>query len=190
MHSGIVAAAAVHNLSLAVAYGGSIYGRMALRRATIESVSDPKQRGKLLSQAWTRFNRVNVPAHALFTATWLIERSAINHAPFASNRTRRLVAVKDLLVTGALISGVSNVIAGEMMKKEFPEGVAITDNGNVSTEQAQKAQKYLDYFRVMGPLNTALVGGSIILGPVIGASIHRNARTGLIGKLLKNLSRG
>lgn len=190
MHSGIVAAAAVHNLSLAVAYGGSIYGRMALRRATIESVTDPKQRGKVLSQAWTRFNRINVPAHALFTATWLVERHAINRGLFTGNRTRRLVAVKDLLVTGALVSGVSNVIAGEMMKKEFPEGVSITDNGNVSPEQAEKAQKYLNYFRVMGPLHTALVGSSIILGPVIGASIVRNAGRGLLSKLFKNLSRG
>jgi hypothetical protein len=85
---------------------------------------------------------------------------------------------------------VSNVIAGEMMKKEFPEGVGISDNGNVVPEQAEKAQKYISYFRVMGPLHTALLGGSIVLGPVISASTARNAARGLLGKLFKNLTRG
>ena len=72
-----------------------------------------------------------------------------------------------------------------MMKREFPEGVAYPAVGNTTPEKAEKIAKYVGFFRVVGPLNHVLIGASIAMGPVIGASILRHATRGLLGRLFR-----
>jgi uncharacterized membrane protein len=188
MHSGLTTNAIIHQLSLAVAYGGGTFANVALKNAVMQGVSDPKERGKVMDIAWTQFNKVNVPAHVAFTATWLVERKAIKTF-FGDQTTRKLVGVKDALVAGALITGVANTIAGEMLRREYPEGLPLPAIGNISNEKAQKLTQYMTYFRVMGPLNHALIGASIAIGPVIGSSVIRSSARSLLTRLLQSTKR-
>lgn len=188
MHSGFITAAVVHNLSLAVAYGGSIFGQTALRPAVLQGISNDRERGKVMQIAWNEFNKRNVPAHLALTATWLSQRGAILR--FAGDRrTARLVAIKDVVTAGALITGVANVIASGMLQREFPEGVPIPAEGNVSAEKTAKIARYVSFFRVVGGLNVALLGASIAINPLIGASLIRTRSRGLIGRLVATMKK-
>lgn len=183
MHSGFVTIAAIHHLSLAAAYGGSLFAKVALKSAVLQGVTSDKERGKTLQVAYTEWNKVNVPAHIAFAATWALERNAIAER-FTGESTKRLLVAKDVLTAGALITGVLNVLTGQAMKRDFPEGVPYPAEGNLSPEQVAKVARYRSYFRVMGPVNRALIGASIAIGPAIGVSILRSRGQGLLGRLL------
>ena len=126
MHTLVKAAAAIHNLSLATAFGGPLFAKVGLRPAVIKDITDEKERGRVLACAWAKYNKINVPAHVAFTATWLIERHAIKHLN-PDHRTQRLVAFKDLLIAGALLTGLANVAVGKKLCREFPEGIPVSD---------------------------------------------------------------
>jgi hypothetical protein len=180
MHTLVKTACAIHNLALATALGGPLFVKIALKRAVIKEIPDEKQRGRLLACAGTRFNKVNVPAHLVFTGTWLIERKAIKNLG-VDRRTRRLVGIKDVLVGGALITGLANVAVFNRFKKDFPEGAPVRDG----TSSDPKLAKYQRYYRVMGPLHLVLLGGSLAIGPFIAGSIIRAARKGLLARMLE-----
>jgi hypothetical protein len=181
MHTGLIKIAAIHNLSLATAFGGLLYAKVALRPSVLKDVA-ATERVKLMEDVWTRFNKINVPAHLLFTGTWLIERKAIKRY-FMDRHTNRLVGVKDVLIAGALITGVANVIAGEMLKRQLPAGTNVEKLASTDPAKAATLAKYVGFFKVMGPLNLALIGASIAIGPRLAASIIAHNRMGLLGRL-------
>ncbi|APR81533.1 Hypothetical protein A7982_06882 [Minicystis rosea] len=175
MHSGLIATSILHNLSLAVAYGGQAFAKAGLKDAVLQGITSDRERGKVIEIAWTQFNKkVNVPAHIVFTGTWLIQRAAIKR--FAGHgRTMRLVRVNDVLIGGALLTGIATVLAGQKMKREFPNGVAYPAEGNVSPTEAAKIASYLRFFRVVGTLNHGLIGASIAVNTLLGVSLVRHA---------------
>src|SRR5262249_49370512 len=121
--------------------------------------------------------------HIAFTTTWLIERAAINKY-VSDKRTRKLVTVKDVLIAGAVVTGVANTIVGAMMKRDFPEGAPLPAEGETTPEKAEKIARYALYYKVMGSVPIARLAGSIAMPPVIAASIIRSSRRGLIARLL------
>ncbi len=179
MHTLVKTACAIHNLALATAFGGPLFVRLALRRAVIKEITDEKQRGRVLACAGTRFNKINVPAHLVFTGTWLVERRAIKNLG-VDRHTRKLVGLKDILVAGALVTGLANVAVFNRFKKDFPEGAPVRDGATADP----KLEKYRRYYRVMGPLHLALVAGSLVVGPFIAGSIIRSSRQRLISRIL------
>jgi hypothetical protein len=181
MHTLVKTACAIHNLSLATAFGGPLFLKAALKGAVLKEIKDEKERGRVLECAITKYNRrLNVPAHLLFTGTWLIERNFIMKL-HVDERTQKLVAVKDVLIAGAFVTGIANVAVFKMLKRDFPEGVPVRPE-NEPVEP--KLQNYRRYFRAMGPLHLALVAGSIAIGPAIGAGIYRSQRRNLLSRLL------
>jgi uncharacterized membrane protein len=179
MHTLVKTAAVIHNLALATAFGGPLFARVGLRRAVIKEIPGEKERGRVLECAWTRFNKLNVPAHLLFTGTWIIERKAIMRL-HVSHHTQRLIALKDVLIVGALATGLANVAAGKKLRREFPEGFPVRAEERSSDP---KVEKYHRYFRVMGPLNLFFVGASLAIGPAIAGSIIHSSRRGLLARL-------
>jgi len=181
MHSALIRVASIHNLSLAAAFGGPLFAKLALRPAVLKDVA-ATERVRLMEDTWTRYNKLNVPAHVLFTATWLIERRAITRH-FGDHHTNRLVGIKDVLIAGALLTGLANVVAGEMLKKEIPPGTNVDTLATTNPAKAATLAKYQGFFKVMGPLNLVLLGATIAIGPRIGASIIRHSRLGLLARL-------
>lgn len=183
MHTLVKNAAAIHNLSLATAFGGSLFAKKALFPAVVKDIADEKERGKLLGDAWRKYNRVNVPAHIAFTATWLIERHAILSLPI-DHRTRRLVGVKSLLITGALVTGVANTVAGNMLHREYPEGVPVKGTEEETTTDA-RLEKYRSFFRVSGPAHLFFVGASLAIGPFIGGAVIHSLKRHFLLRMIE-----
>lgn len=179
MHTHVKNTAAIHNLALATALGGPIFAITGLRRAILNQVDDEKQRGRVMTDAWRAFNKVNVPAHLVFTATWLVERKAIRKMHLDA-RTQRLIAVKDVLVTGALLTGLANVAAGKQLRRDYPDGVPISTKPSTDPRLA----RYRRFFTVMGPANLFFIGASIAIGPAIGVGIVRSTKLNIVKRLL------
>jgi hypothetical protein len=179
MHTLVKAACAIHNLSLATAFGGALFAKKALRPALIADVTDEKERGRLMAAAWNKYNMRNVPAHVLFTATWLVERNAILKM-HVSHETRKLVALKSVLITGALLTGIASVAAGKQLQRDFPEGIPLSDKP--STDPL--VERYRRFFRVVGGANLALTGLSLAMGPVIVGSVIHSMRRNIIRRAL------
>ncbi len=181
MHSAFVKnTITVHNLALATAFGGPLFAIAGLRPAVLHQIDDEKQRGRVIAGAWRKFSRVDdMPAHALFTATWLIERRAIATL-HPDARTQKLVAVKDVLIAGALLTGIANRIVGRRLMKDFPEGIPVSEKAPTD----EKVMKYQRYYRVMGTANLVLVGAALAVGPAIGRGLMRSQRKNIVARLM------
>ncbi len=182
-HKSTTTAWVIHNLSLATAFGGPIFGKIALN-TSVEKIASEQERGLVVQTAWNKYNRLNVAAHIGFGLTWLIGRRNLLKARFG-RKTHRLVMAKDVLVAGAIVTGVLNAVASARMAKEFPEGAPMTNGDQPGKDATERVQQYQRYFRVMGPLNLALVGLSIAIGPAIARAAVKSVRKNLASKLFR-----
>lgn len=192
-----VAAGAIHGLSLAVAYGGPVFAKVGLKRA-LRKIHSKDERRAVMQTAWSQFSKVNVPAHVGFTASWLILRALIKQAKL-DNPTKNLLVAKDVLIGGALITGVAATITGHALKRAQrasksttrpTEAEKPTNNREKpihKTETAGRARKeykkLLRLERKLGRANMAFVAGAILIGPAIGLGVFRSQRMGLLGRL-------
>lgn len=180
MHGLVKAACAIHNLSLAAAYGGPLFAKTAFKTAVKRDIKDEKERIRVMETAWSNYNKkVNVPAHLAIGVTYLIERRAIRRMRL-DTKAKALIRVKDALIVGVLVTGVANAIVGKRLMRELPHG-APAQGDTRSTHTILR--KYRGYFKVMGPLNMALLGASIAIGPYIGAAIMKSQRRGLLARI-------
>ena len=62
----------LHKMGLAINLGGTLFGLVALN-PTVKRVSDKSERGRVLNEAWTRFQAVGILAMGLTVAMWRLE---------------------------------------------------------------------------------------------------------------------
>jgi hypothetical protein len=107
------AAWAAHDVGLATAIGGTLYGRAALEPA-LHEIADPAERDRVASSAWQRFSWLNLAAHGVFAATWLIGRSMLSGRE-VSYAARRMTRLKDGLIVAGLVTGIGTAVLGRML---------------------------------------------------------------------------
>src|SRR5262249_3458905 len=71
------AAWAAHDVGLATAVGGTLYGRAALEPA-LHEIADPIERDRVSTAAWQKFSWINLVAHGVVAATWFAGRSMLS----------------------------------------------------------------------------------------------------------------
>jgi hypothetical protein len=179
MHSLVKAACVLQNLSLATAFGGGLFARRAMKPAVIAEITDEKERGRVLAAAWNKYAVRNVPAHIVFTTTWLFERNAILKLHI-DRETRKLVSFKDVLITGALLTGIANAVVGQRLQRDYPDGIPVSDRPSTDPQ----VERYRRFFRVMGNANIAFTGAALAMGPVIVGSILHSMRHSALRRLL------
>jgi hypothetical protein len=189
MKSLAVVAGAIHGLSLSIAYGGPVFARMGLRRA-LRKAHSKEERRAIKQVAWNQFSKVNVPAHVGFTGSWLVLRSLLRGVRL-DRSTKNLLIVKDVLIAGALLTGVAATINGRAMSRVLARKTAKAGEtkpakpGEEATTTTKNKQfnKLLRLEKALGRANMAFLAGAIIISPAIGMGIVRSQRMGLIGRL-------
>src|ERR1700759_5716486 len=88
---------APHDIGLAGLLGGNMFGRLALHPSVTE-ISDPAERGKLVSAAWRRYGTIHPLWVLEVAAGWVRARLGEAGDAQLSEEERRLARVKDLLV--------------------------------------------------------------------------------------------
>src|SRR3954470_4403010 len=107
------AAWVLHDVGLATAIGGTLFGREALQPA-IHEIKDPIERGHVADVAWRRFSWLNLAGHVAVAATWLFGRSMLTGRE-VSTSARRLTVAKDALVIASLVTGVTSILLGRAL---------------------------------------------------------------------------
>jgi uncharacterized membrane protein len=103
----------VHNVGLATAIGGTLFGREALEPALHEIV-DRGQREQVSTVAWRRFSWMNLASHAAVAATWFVGRAMLSGRS-VSNTGRGLTVAKDALIVASLATGLASTILGRIL---------------------------------------------------------------------------
>jgi len=114
------AAWAAHDVGLATAIGGTLYGRAALEPA-LHEIDDPIERDRVSTTAWQRFSWLNLAAHGVFVATWFAGRSMLSGRE-VSGTARTLTQVKDGLVIAGLVTGIATAVLGRMLGRRVRDG--------------------------------------------------------------------
>ena len=167
-----------HNIGLATSFGGALFGQIALN-PTIERISDKNERGRVLNEAWGRFNAANFPAIAATLLTWRLG----NLKDDAELRAPALTRLKNLLLGGAAVTGIASGILGARIAKQASEGDTPVESGTQpapeTPEEAASSQRLIS---LTGPSNLALLVGVLAVSAVIENSAVKPR--GLLSRLL------
>jgi hypothetical protein len=167
-----------HNIGLATWFGGALFGQIALN-PTIERISDKNERGRVLNEAWGRFNAANFPAIAAALLTWRLG----NLKDDAELRAPALTRLKNLLLGGAAVTGIASGILGARIAKQASEGDTPVESGTQpapeTPEEAASSQRLIS---LTGPSNLALLVGVLAVSAVIENSAVKPR--GLLSRLL------
>ena len=139
------AAWAVHDVGLATAIGGSLFGKAALEPA-LDEISSPRERDRVSTDAWRRFSWVKLGAHVAFAAPWFIGRT-MRDGSEVSARASALTRAKDVLVGVSVVTGIATHFIGLELGKRSDRGQG--------PEQGEKKSKLLERIvATLGSINT------------------------------------
>lgn len=108
----------VHDLGLAVWWGGSLMGTMAMNPA-VEVLDDPEERGKMVDEGWALFQ----PWAAAGLTAAIISHIMMRRNPprRPSSKYKNVARIKDALYGVAVVSSVASMALGEYVVHEEPE---------------------------------------------------------------------
>jgi len=170
----------LHNLGLATWFGGALFGQAALN-PTVARISDKRERGRVLNEAWGRYNVINAAAVAAAVLTWRFGGLKVD----AELRAPGLMRVKNLLLGGAVFNGVMSGALGARIAAQDPSAETPVESGTQpapeTPETAAKAQRWL---RLFGTGALACLAATIAVTTRIEASHPKPL--GLLSRLLSD----
>jgi hypothetical protein len=130
----------LHKMGLGINLGGTIFGLVALN-PSVARISDRSERGRVLNEAWTRFQSIGTLAMGVTVATWRL--GGLKEAE--GDIDPALAGIKNVLLGGALLTSVASAIAGRRIARQAPEGVTPVESGAEpapeTPEEAARSQR-------------------------------------------------
>jgi hypothetical protein len=167
----------LHDLGMAAGFGGTLFGKAALDPA-VKHIGSMEERGRVLDKAWGRFRVLDAVGLGAVVATWLAGRSAFSGRRLG-REVRSWVVVKDVLVGGALATGVATLIAGAVMHRQ-----ARRRGGARGSSVPQEGAPAVRFLAIVGPLHAMLVGGAIAANAALAQAAGKSARWSGVSRLL------
>jgi hypothetical protein len=153
----------LHKMGLAINLGGTLFGLVALN-PSVKRVSDRSERGRVLNEAWMRFQTVGTLAMGLTVATWRL--GGLKEAE--SDLDATLAGRKNFLLGGALLTSVASAIAGRRIARQAPEGGTPVESGaEPAPETPQEAARSQRMSALLGAATVALVAGVLGLSSAL-----------------------
>ncbi len=173
----------LHELGLAAGFGGPLFGRIALHRA-VKDIHSEDERGKVLADAWQRYNTVNAVSLGTAAITWFIGRAMISGRSI-DEETRKLVLLKDVLLGATVLTSAANMLSGRVMSEQAPDkAVPVADGDQPSPRTPPKAAKMQRFLDVVGPLNIVLTAGVIGVTTILAMKSGRSTKWSFVSRLL------
>ncbi len=177
------AAWVVHNLGLAVSFGGSVFGKVALN-PNLDVIGSESDRGKILNTAWNRFNIISAGSFIASAATWFPGRLGLSGGEI-DDQTRNLVLAKDLLFAAGTLSGIASVIQGRALAGEAPGGATPIASGTTpSSNTPEKAASLLRSVNQLGNANLAITGAILGITTILSMKATQSAKFSAVSRLL------
>ena len=169
----------LHKLGLGINLGGTLFGLIALNPA-VKHVSDKSKRGRVLNEAWTRFQTVGTLAMGLTVATWRL--GGLKEAE--SDLDATLAGLKNFLLGGALVTSVASAIAGRRIAQQAPEGDTPVESGaEPAPETPEEAARSQRLSAFLGAATVALVAGVLGLSSALEVRAVERSK-GALSRLL------
>ena len=171
-------ASIAHNLGLATWFGGALFGQVALN-PTVSSISDKRERGRVLNEAWGRFNAVNFAAIATTLLTWRLGGLKEN----SELRAPALERTKNFLLGGAAVNGIASGILGARLASQSSQGYTPVESGTrPASETPDEAASSQRLVALTGTSSLALLAGVIAVSSMIETSAVKPR--GVLSRLL------
>ena len=111
------AAWVAHDLGLAAAVGGALFGRTAMNPA-VKQLRNAKWREKVNEDAWSRYAPIMLAAHAAVAVPWLVGRLMLSGKE-AGGTARGLTLAKDVLVGVSVVTAVASAVMGKLRARRY-----------------------------------------------------------------------
>jgi uncharacterized membrane protein len=172
-----------HDLGMATGIGGGLFGRAALHPA-VERVSDRHERGQVISDAWRRFNWLELAGYALAAVTWFAGRSRLGGREVDSG-SRGLVLAKDGLMAATVATAVGSSIAGRMMSAPEPRGVPMASGDDLAQDAPEQSKKLHPVVNALGIANILCAAGVAGITTVLAMRAGQSHRWSFVSHFLK-----
>jgi hypothetical protein len=169
-----------HNLGLSTWFGGTLFGQVSLNPA-VSSISDEKERGRVLNEAWARFQAANLPAMLSTLLGWRLggvrEDSQL--------RAPGLARTKDLLLGGAAFNTVASALLGASTAASSRGGATPVRSGTKPSRRTPpEAALALRLLRFTGNGSLVLLTATVVVSALIEAADPKPR--GLLSRLLSD----
>jgi uncharacterized membrane protein len=169
-----------HDLGLSTWFGGTLFGQVSLN-PTVSSISDQRERGRVLNEAWARFQAANLPAMLSTLLGWRL--GGLRHD--SQLRAPGLTRTKDLLLGGAAFNTVASALLGAITAASSRRRATPVRSGTKPSRQTPpEAALALRLLRFTGNGSLVLLAATVVVSALIEAA-EPKAR-GLLSRLLSD----
>ena len=167
-----------HNLGISTWFGGTLFGQVSLN-PTVDSISNPSERGRVLNEAWSRFQAMNLPATLSTLLGWRLGGVRAESELRAPGLTR----AKDLLLGGAAFNTLVSAALGATIASRGSRGYVPVRSGTTPARGTPPdAALALRLLRFFGNGSLALLAASVVVSGLIEAAEPKPR--GLLSRLL------
>lgn len=152
---------ALHDIGLASLFGGNLFARVGVHPA-LRKVSDPAERGRVVTASWRRYGAVNSLALVAVVTGWAGARANEAANGRLSARERGLTYAKDGLVAATALTGVAAAVEGLRFNAETSGGnVPLADGSTPSAETPESPARTKRLLNTLGRAHLACTGALI-----------------------------
>jgi hypothetical protein len=169
-----------HDLGLSTWFGGTLFGQFSLN-PTVSSITDQRERGRVLNEAWARFQVANIPAMLSALLGWRLG----GVRDYSQLRAPGLTRAKDLLLGGAAFNTVASALLGVTTASVSRSGATPVRSGNEpSPKTPPEAALAVRLLRFTGNGSLALLAATVVVSALIEAAEPK--LRGLLPRLLSD----
>ena len=168
-----------HDLGLSTWFGGTLFGQVSLNPA-VSAISDEGERGRVLNEAWARFQAANIPAMLSALLGWRLGGVRDDSELRAPGLTR----AKDVL-GGAAFNTVASAILGASTAAVSRGGATPVRSGTKPSRRTPpEAALAVRLLRFTGNGSLALLAATVVVSALIEASEPKPR--GILSRLLSD----
>ena len=169
-----------HDLGLSTWFGGTLFGQVSLNPA-VSSISDQRERGRVLNEAWARFQAANLPAMLSTLLGWRLGGVRDDSELRAPGLTR----TKNILLGGAAFNTLASALLGASTAASSRAGATPVRSGTKPSRQTPpEAALALRLLRFTGNGSLALLAATVVVSALIEAAEPKPR--GLLSRLLSD----
>jgi uncharacterized membrane protein len=167
-----------HDLGLSTWFGGTLFGQLSLNPA-VSSISDQRERGRVLNEAWARFQAANLPAMLSTLLGWRLGGVRDDSQKRAPGLTR----TKDLLLGGAAFNTIASALLGASAAASSRGGATPVRSGTKPSRRTPpEAALAVRLLRLTGNGSLVLLAATVVVSALIEAAEPKPR--GLLSRLL------
>lgn len=152
----------VHDLGLATALGGNVFGKVALDPTIKETLPLTEDRSRVLKNTWRRQGIVMALSHLAFALPWFIGRRLRSGRELGSS-ARGMIIAKDVCIGVALASGIARGAVGRaLIRRE-------------DSEDSDEKMRLIKAAKTLSSVNLVAVAGAFGLTTVLAMCAGQSA---------------